>query len=122
MPLPNAKRVKQQLLGDKNPALNQPHGTLRVYFLLHLFFIISKKPIIHYLTSTSPSKVRVIAEPRARSCVAVGSRWLGSPETTLTSSVCAADDHSRITLKAENSQGGSDYINASPIVSSSSAF
>lgn len=28
-----------------------------------------------------------------------------------------SDDHSRITLKVENSQGSSDYINASPIVS-----
>lgn len=27
------------------------------------------------------------------------------------------DDHCRITLKAENNQGNSDYINASPIVS-----
>lgn len=32
------------------------------------------------------------------------------------------DDHSRITLKVENSQGNSDYINASPIVSTPSAF
>jgi len=28
-----------------------------------------------------------------------------------------ADDHSRICLKAENSHDNSDYINASPIVS-----
>lgn len=36
--------------------------------------------------------------------------------------VCVSDDHSRITLKVENSQSNSDYINASPIVSTSSAF
>lgn len=36
--------------------------------------------------------------------------------------VCVSDDHSRITLKVESSQSTSDYINASPIVSSSSAF
>lgn len=30
---------------------------------------------------------------------------------------CVSDDHSRICLKIENSQGNSEYINASPIVS-----
>ncbi|MEQ2229016.1 Receptor-type tyrosine-protein phosphatase N2 [Ilyodon furcidens] len=38
------------------------------------------------------------------------------------STAVVAYDHSRITLKVENSQGSSDYINASPIVSTSSAF
>lgn len=31
--------------------------------------------------------------------------------------ISVTDDHSRITLKAENNLGNSDYINASPIVS-----
>lgn len=31
--------------------------------------------------------------------------------------ISVTDDHSRITLKAENNHGNSDYINASPIVS-----
>lgn len=31
--------------------------------------------------------------------------------------ISITDDHSRITLKAENNHGNSDYINASPIVS-----
>lgn len=31
--------------------------------------------------------------------------------------ISTTDDHSRITLKAENNHGNSDYINASPIVS-----
>lgn len=30
-----------------------------------------------------------------------------------------ADDHSRVLLKSENSHSNSDYINASPIVSTS---
>lgn len=32
--------------------------------------------------------------------------------------ISITDDHSRITLKAENNHSNSDYINASPIVSS----
>lgn len=43
-------------------------------------------------------------------------------QNALNSNVCVADDHARITLKVENSQGNSDYINASAIVSTSSAF
>nr|XP_023660644.1 receptor-type tyrosine-protein phosphatase N2 [Paramormyrops kingsleyae] len=51
------------------------------------------------------------AEPNA--CT-VGQRDSNSKKNR--SGTVVAYDHSRITLKAENNQGGSDYINASPIM------